>query len=285
MAPRGWRTPESLPDALPEEEPVGQDQDIARIRKSLLAAKEALVPYTPGAIAFENKGRDDPVTAADRAVNTALRTSLVRAGEGWLSEETLDDHVRLKQRVLWIIDPIDGTREFVKGIPEWAVSVGKVEDGRVTAGGVFGPQTGELFLGAVGYGTTLNDAPVRVPQRPLKDALVLASRSEMTRGEWRRFDIGPFRYTGIGSIAYKLALVAAGKADATFTLQPKNEWDVAGGVALVEAAGGCVVDLQGKPLMFNRRDTLYPGLIAGSKGVVDEILSLLATLPSAKYAR
>ena len=253
-----------------------QDSDIERIRVSLLAAKEALLPYTPGAIAFENKGHDDPVTAADRAVNAALRKSLVRDGEGWLSEETIDDRVRLQQRALWIIDPIDGTREFVKGIPEWAVSVGKVEDGRAIAGGVFSPQTQELFLGTIGQGTTLNGAAVTVTQRPLKDAVVLASRSEMFRGEWKRFDMGPFRYTGIGSIAYKLALVAGGKADATFTLQPKNEWDVAGGVALVEAAGGCVVDLQGKPLVFNRRDTLYPGLIAGSKDIVDELLELLA---------
>ena len=255
-----------------------QDDDLERIRVSLLAAKGALAPYTPGAIAFENKGPDDPVTAADRAVNTALHKSLLRDGEGWLSEESLDDRVRLQQRLLWIVDPIDGTKEFVHGIPEWAVSVGKVEDGRAIAGGVFNAQTHELFLGSAAHGATLNGSTVRVTQGALKGALVLASRSEISRGEWKPFDQGPFRYAGIGSIAYKLALVACGRADATFTLTPKNEWDVAGGVALVEAAGGCVVDLQGKPLRFNRRDTLYQGLIAGSTSIVQEILELLAKM-------
>ena len=260
---------------------MDQDTDLSRIRASLVAAKDALAGYTPGKITFENKGKwDDPVTAADRAVNAALLKSLLRDGEGWLSEESVDDYRRLQCRQLWIIDPIDGTKEFVAGIPEWAVSVGKVEDGHPVAGGVYNVQVGEAVVGSVASGgATLNDAPVRVTQRGLVGSLVLASRSEIARGDWRAFDGSAFRYTPIGSIAYKLALVACGKADATFTLTPKNEWDVAGGVALVEAAGGCAVDLQGKPLQFNRRDTLYQGLIAGSRQIVDEILTMLAKFP------
>jgi myo-inositol-1(or 4)-monophosphatase len=96
----------------------------------------------------------------------------------------------------------------------------------------------------------------------LDDAKVLASRSEVKRGEWQRFENAPFAVVPCGSVAYKLAQVSAGLADATFTLVPKNEWDVAAGSLLVEAAGGKVVDARGKTRTFNSEDTLLPGLIA-----------------------
>jgi myo-inositol-1(or 4)-monophosphatase len=249
---------------------------LARIEAALEAAAQALKPFTPGRIAdVKMKGLNDPVTEADHAVNTALQTSLLRRGEGWLSEESKDDLTRLNVNGLWVVDPIDGTREFISGIPEWGVSVGWVEDGLVRAGGILSPQAGLRATGGAGLGALINGRPTRVSDHPLAAARVLASRSEMGRGEWKRFDAGPFSYAPVGSMVMKLALVASGQADATFTLQPKNEWDVAGGMALVEGAGGIVVDLDGKPLTFNNRNTLYPGLIAGSPRIVEELLGLL----------
>lgn len=258
--------------AVPGEQP---DPDLARIHEALRAAIAALRPYTPGAVSSRLKGLDDPVTEADLAVNRALRETLVAGGEGWLSEETVDDMQRLRCRRLWIVDPIDGTREFVKGIPEWAVSVGLIEDGRPVAGGMCNPQTGELFLGSPAAGLTINGQRAGVSHRRLPGARLLASRSEIRRGEWDRFNQAGFAYSPMGSIAYKLALVAAGRADATFTLVPKSEWDVAAGVALVEAAGGWVVGLDGKPLVFNRANTKLDGLIAGSPEIVEDLLALL----------
>lgn len=253
---------------------------LARIGEALLAAREALTPFTPGRIHVDYKGIDDPVTAADRAVNAALKQSLLGADEGWLSEETADDGSRLKHRRVWVVDPIDGTKEFVDGIPEWAVSVGLVEDGSPVAGGVSNPLIGLSLVGGKGLGLEMNGHDVTMAERGLSGARILASRSEIYRGQWKRFDNGPFTYSPMGSIAFKLAMVACGRFDATFTLVPKNEWDVAGGVALIEAAGGCVVDLEGKPLRFNRPHTLYPGLIAGPRRLVDELLELLAKPPS-----
>ncbi len=255
--------------------PHSNGQALSRILAAMTAAQEALRPYAPGAIAVERKAFGDIVTAADRAVNVALRSSLLRVDEGWLSEESADDLSRLDLPRLWIVDPIDGTREFVEGIPEWGISVAWVEDGRPVAGGVFNPQAKQLMLGAAGSGVTLNDTAVAVTKHGLSGARILASRSEINHGAWKQFDRAPFSYAPMGSVAYKLALVACGKADATFTLVPKNEWDVAGGVALVEAAGGRVVGLDGKPIAFNRRSTLLSGLIAGSPDIVEELLRYL----------
>lgn len=124
-----------------------------------------------------------------------------------------------------------------------------------------------MVLGAQGLGVTLNGEAVQHRTIPSPDsAIVLASRSETRRGEWKRFEGRGFVIQPMGSVAYKLSCVAAGLADATWTLTPKNEWDVAAGVALVSAAGGMVCSLQGELPLFNCADTLLEGLIAFSPG-------------------
>ncbi len=207
-----------------------------------------------------------------------LRKALLRDGEGWLSEETVDDLARLEKRHVWVVDPLDGTLEFVAGIPEWCVSVAFVEDGRVVAGGILNPLTEETFLGHVEHGITYNGKPSRVGQKKdLNGALVLASRSEVRRGEWRPFENEAFQTRPMGSVAYKLARVAAGLADATWTLTPKNEWDVAAGAALVQAAGGFVRSLSSPDLAFNNESSLLPGFVAAGPYLREPILSLLRT--------
>lgn len=237
--------------------------DLEKIAKGLEAAREALEPFTPGAIEVQRKAGGDPVTEADRTVDTVLREFLTEDGEGWLSEETVDDFVRLDKQRVWVVDPIDGTREFVTGIPEWCVSVGLVEHGRPVAGGILNPQTGQLVLGAEGLGVTLNGEPAGVtPREDLAGSVVLASRSEVRRGEWERFENRGFEVRPCGSVAYKLGMVAAGVVDSTWSLVPKNEWDVAAGVALVRAAGGWVRVLDEPDRGFNQEKTLMAGLVA-----------------------
>ena len=255
-----------------------RQDDLTRIEGALQAAREILARFTPGAVAAEQKAPGDPVTEADRAVDETLRGLLPRGDEGWLSEETTDDPGRFGRSRVWVVDPLDGTREFVKGIPEWAVSIGLVEDGEPVAGGVCNPTTNETIVGSRDSGVLLNGRPVAVSARQgLSGAKVLASRSEVGRGEWERFGAGPFEIRAMGSVAYKLALVAAGLAEATWTLVPKHEWDVAAGVALVRAAGGSVQAWPEPDLRFNRRDPLLRGLVAGSPGVYDEIVALLTS--------
>ena len=253
-------------------------QDLSRIAAALARAEEVLRAFTPGQVASHRKAGGDPVTAADTAVNDLLLRTLPSEGEGWLSEETADDPRRLDRRRVWVVDPLDGTREFIEGVPEWCVSVALVEDGIPVAGGICNPATGETVLGAAGHGVTHNGAGVRVRDRAvLAGAEVLASRSEVRRGEWARQAGGGFAVRPVGSVAYKLGLVAAGRADATWTLVPKHEWDVAAGAALVLAAGGAVVTPDGEPLLLNRARPKLPGLLAASPALVEAIRTHLAS--------
>jgi myo-inositol-1(or 4)-monophosphatase len=248
-------------------------EDLARISHALDAAGEVARRYTPGQVEWETKSeRGDPVTEADRAIDGLLRSLLPRPGEGWLSEESRDDRTRLDDRRVWVVDPLDGTREFVNAIPEWCVSVGLVEDGRPVAGGVFNPATGEKIVGAEGVGVTLGGRPVEPrPLRGLAGAVVLASRSEVARGEWDRFRDAPFKVRPCGSVAYKLGLVAAGLADATWTLVPKHEWDVAAGAALAVAAGLEVLHRDGSTPRFNRDEPKLPDLLVGPPALLREL--------------
>jgi myo-inositol-1(or 4)-monophosphatase len=252
------------------------EEILRRIQSALDAALSVFRRFTPGEIAAEYKAGHDPVTEADKAVDAVLHQELLRPDEGWLSEERPDDHSRLQKHKVWIVDPLDGTREFVAGIPEFCVSVALVDDGCAIAGGISNPATGETFLGSLETGVTYNGKSARISQRNgLEGATVLASRSELKRGEWKRFEHAGFKVRPMGSVAYKLALVAAGLADATFTLVPKHEWDVAAGVALVQSAGGFVHTLEGEPVRSNRPSPLLSGLIAGGPGVQEPLLALL----------
>ena len=254
---------------------------LERIHSALEAARTVFARFTPGEIETEYKVGLDPVTEADRAIDAVLRKELLRDGEGWLSEESVDDPVRLDCRRVWVVDPLDGTREFVQGIPEFCASIALVENGCAVAGGIFNPATNELFLGSIDSGVTYNGKPAKPSQRTKLDgSLVLASRSEVKRGEWKRFEGTNFKVRPMGSVAYKLALVSAGLADITFTLVPKHEWDVAGGAALVESAGGRVVTLDGSSLRCNNRDPLLKGLIACGPLMADELLAKLEVVPA-----
>jgi len=251
-------------------------ENLRRIQEALETAVQAISGFVPGAVKAEHKAGNQLVTEADRKINRVLREFLVRDGEGWLSEESADDLTRLEKKRVWVVDPLDGTREFIAGIPEWGISVALVEDGRAIAGGVCNPATGEIFLGALGLGVTRNGKPVRTSDcTSLLGAVILASRSETERGEWDCFRQSPFAIRPMGSVAYKLALVAAGAADATWTLVAKNEWDIAAGAALVVAAGGCVRRLEDEPLTFNGRSTLVPRLLACGRTLAQEITCFL----------
>jgi myo-inositol-1(or 4)-monophosphatase len=249
---------------------------LKRIESALAATEEVFARFTPGAIDAEFKAGHDPVTEADRASDAVLHQTLLRDGEGWLSEESVDDLSRLDKERVWVVDPLDGTREFVTGIPEFCVSIGYVVSGAPVCGGIHNPATHETFIGAVDCGVLYNGQPAGASQRKnLPGATVLASRSEIKRGEWKKFENGPLQITAMGSVAYKLARVAAGLADLTFTLTPKNEWDVAAGAALVLSGGGFVATLENTPLRANNQKSLLSGLIAGAPHLRKELFALL----------
>lgn len=248
---------------------------LARIEHSLQAANGVMRRLGGDT----TRPRSEMVRDAELQISHTLREALQRPGEGWLCEEHADDKSRLDCSVVWVVDPVDGTIEFISALPEWSISVGLVVDGTAIAGGIYNPETNELFLGSKGLGLTYNGQPVSPSSTTTLDGgVVLASRQECARGEWERFQGKNFTVRAVGSVAYKLALVSAGLATATWTLCPKNEWDVAAGVALVNASAGRVGLSDKAEPRFNRPNTLFPGMIASSAGVWSEVHRMLDSI-------
>ena len=261
-----------------------EESDLTReLKLAKKAAREAgeilRVYWKRGGLKVGSKGHDNPVTQADLEADSAIKKALRDPfpSYGWLSEETVDNDDRLQCRRVWIVDPLDGTKEFINGIPEFSVAIALIEDGVPILGVTYNPIKREMYSSARGVGCHLNSHRVRVTRtRTLKRATVLASRSETARGEWQVFH-WTMKVSPTGSVAYKLAIVAAGKADATFTRSPKSEWDIASGAALVVEAGGTITDAVGRALRFNKRDVKLAGLIADN-GILHEQLVKIAPL-------
>ena len=234
--------------------------------------------YYESGVRVAEKGPDNPVTRADLEANTCIHALVSGAfpGDGWLSEETADSTERLARRRVWVVDPLDGTKEFIQHIPEFCVCIALVEDGRPVVAVEYNPAADRLYTAVRGQGTAVNGAPARVTTTArVPDAVVLASRSEDKRGEWDAFK-GRVHVKLTGSVAFKLAELSTGAGDATFTLTPKNEWDICAGSLLVEEAGGQVTDLAGAPLRFNQPKTLRPGMIASNGALHAGLLALIA---------
>lgn len=256
----------------------GYDRELEAAREAALAAGEILHHYfRNGGYQVDSKGRNNPVTTADFEADSRLKQMLLGAFPtyGWLSEETADSAARLDCERVWIVDPLDGTKEFIKGIPEFVVAIALAERGVPVMGVTYNPIKRELFWGVRGGGCHLDGQVVTVSATDrLERATILASRSETARGEWKAYE-GLITVRAIGSVAYKLALVAAGRADATFTLTPKSEWDIASGAALIVAAGGRVTDAHGREVIFNQREVKVAGFVATNGHLHPEIERLL----------
>ena len=241
------------------------DRELSILSEALRQAGREALRFA--AIGFDTYTKPDrsPVTSADLAVNQILRDSLSSAfpEDGWLSEETEDTEERLSRDRVWIVDPIDGTRSFVRGLPEFCLSVALVEHGVPVVAAIFNPATGECFSAIRGRGIRIDrqsDAgqpPFTPPERPL----ALVNPWEHRIGRFRTLE-PHLHCRPIGSIAYALALVAAGQADAAVTLDGGNGWDIAAGALLIEESGGRATTATGHPFTFNRADPRVTGTLA-----------------------
>ena len=250
--------------------------DIERAVSGLGLAAEVLRRHAGGPIHVEMKDGWSPVTAADREVDVLLRSLLPGPGDGWLSEESEDDGQRVHCRRVWVVDPLDGTRAFVARRPDYSVSIALLIDGEPRLGAIGHPATGVTVVGGPGLGVQVHGTP-GLPWPVLDERLrVMVSRSEWKGGEWAHLD-GHCQLLPCGSVAWELALVAAGVADATWTLHPKHEWDVAAGAALVAAAGGELWLPRGGHLRWNRsrpRFLSFAAAGAGHRAAAETLLRL-----------
>jgi myo-inositol-1(or 4)-monophosphatase len=232
--------------------------------------------FKKGAKSWE-KNPGDPVTEADIAVDGLLHERLCenRPDYGWLSEESEDDLSRLDRRRVWIVDPIDGTRAFIAGREEFTVCAGLVEDGRPILGAVFNPVTGEFFEAVKGHGARCNGELLKVSDGvALEEARLLASQRMLERHD----GIGTLpraQFSFINSIAYRMALVAYDRFDATISLARKSDWDIAAAELIVTEAGGQATAPDGSKFLYNTQIARHDGVIAAGPKLSEDILSRL----------
>lgn len=210
-----------------------------------------------------DKTPGNPVCDVDIAVDAYLRERLCALDPqaGWLSEETVDDRARLACRRVWVVDPIDGTRDYLRQRSGWAVSVALVEDGAPIVGLLSAPARGELWSASRGGGARRNGDAIRVvPRTELAGARVPIDVLPRTERDL-------VAVAKPNSIALRIAMVAAGEADLVATLRWGSEWDVAAAVLIAGEAGAAVSDAHGAPLRFNTDSAEAFGVIACAPGI------------------
>lgn len=224
--------------------------------------------------AFERweKAPGHPVCAVDLEVDALLRERLgaLDPHAGWLSEETPDGRARLACERVWVVDPIDGTRDYLRRRPGWAVSVALVERGRVVIGVLDAPARGERWWAAAGQGAWRNGVRLQAAARTgLAGARVPSEALP-------RADRDLVAVARPNSIALRIAMVAAGEADLVATLRWGNEWDLAAAALIAAEAGAAVSDALGAALAFNQPDARAFGVLACAQGIHGAAVARLA---------
>ena len=232
-----------------------------------------------------SKAGGSPVTEADVTVDAFLkvRLSQIEPRAAWLSEETSDDPVRLGHDLVWIVDPIDGTRAFLSGHPDWSIAVALLSGGEPVLGSVFAPALGHFYEAAAGAGATLNGAPIRVStQTGLEGARVTGPKPLQDRLlDGAAHGAGGARPSvtvveRIPSLALRLARVAEGRIDLGLVSKDSRDWDLAGADLIVREAGGIVCNLAGTPVAYHRPEPRHGELIVAPLALREAALAALA---------
>jgi myo-inositol-1(or 4)-monophosphatase len=262
---------------LPAIEAFDSAQAVERLAASVREAGLLALSMFGTPLKNWTKGASSPVCEADIAVDALLRERLGGAapGIGWLSEESVDDPARLDCRLVWIVDPIDGTRGYIAGMPDWAVSAALVENGRPIAGCLFAPVTDEFFMAVAGKGATRNGGPIAAsPGAGLADIRMAGPKNFLERVA----AIAPPFTTmpRVHSLALRLGRVAEGTIDAAIAGGSSHDWDLAAADLLVHEAGGALTPFSGEALTYNRAVPRHGMLVAAGRDRHAALMKLLS---------
>ncbi len=234
--------------------------DSQRLESIVSEAGRMALALWPGAgheVESWEKEPGAPVCEADLKVDAFLKRELgaLLPAAGWLSEETADDSSRLDKDLIWLVDPIDGTRDFLRGRTGWSVSVALISAGRPLIGMLSAPARGEQWLSVAGQGATRNGELLRASQRTDFSGSRVPTDSLPSQDQDLAMVDKP------NSIALRIAMVAANEADLVATLRWGFEWDVGAAALIAREAGAETTDAFGGPLAYNKRDPRAFGLL------------------------
>jgi len=255
---------------------LSSDEDLTLLSEAAREAGEIAMSYFRRAQEVWWKEGKSPVGEADFAVDRFLKEELLRARpeHGWLSEETVDSAERLSARRTFVVDPIDGTRAFIDGSDTWCVSIAIVEDGRTVAGVLECPAKSETYMAIIGGGARLNGSPITV-SKPTDEPLIsgpkpmIAALPDSLRARIRT-------HSYIPSLAYRIAMVASGRLDASFVKPDSHDWDLAAADLVLAEAGGMILDRAGQPPRYAGPDPRHGPLAAGSGPLLEELAKVVA---------
>lgn len=257
--------------------PADAGADLALIAAAARAGGEIAMRFFGRKPEVWMKSGASPVSEADIAVDTYLRETLraARPDYGWLSEETVDTPERLGASRLFVVDPIDGTRAYIDGRETWCVSVAVVENGRPIAGVLACPAMREFYAATLGGGADLDGRRLRLSEpghtpaiagpKPLVDA---------SRTLFPQLRTVPY----VPSLAYRVAMVAAGRIDATFVKPKAHDWDLAAADLILSEAGGSIVDRSSGVLSYGGAIPQHGSLVAGGPFLLERLSGIMAGL-------
>jgi len=237
-------------------------QDLELLRSAVVSAGILASGYFRRPVKTWNKGDASPVTEADVTVDRFLHSALLsaRPDYGWLSEESADNPDRLTRKRVFVVDPIDGTRAFIRGEDCWTVSIAVVEDGEAIAGVVFAPVRDEMYEASLGGGARLNGKPIVFRRQPGRLPLIPAPGA--VHHELQAAELQYQRGPAYPSLAYRLVQVATGKLDAAVSRRGAQDWDIAGAAIILAEAGMAFEDVCTGPVRFNGADVRHGALAA-----------------------
>ncbi|MEM6626735.1 MAG: 3'(2'),5'-bisphosphate nucleotidase CysQ [Pseudomonadota bacterium] len=250
---------------LPVVDPCAAE-DLKVLKTAVLEAGAlALDWYQKGAEAWD-KTPGHPVTEADIAVNDLLaqRLNMARPDYGWLSEETKDDPRDRDMTRVFVVDPIDGTRAFMRREPYFCVAAARLEGDKPVAAAIFNPATDELFEAAIGGGAKLNGEPIRAGDASqIKNCRMIGHANMFKHPAWpKAWPRMELNLPVPNAIAYRIALVASGRWHGAIALSSKSDWDLAAATLILEEAGGVCTDHCARPFSFNGKNPAQRSVVA-----------------------